>query len=337
MTQSFKALLRPLSGYGQGLTVLVVLWAVFAATTPALRGEGGVYAVLTSFSLLGLCALGLAITMIAGELDLSVGSMAAVAGVVAIQVADAGLIAAVAAACFVAALIGTIQGYVIARLGLNSLVLTIGTLILLRGLAGILSDDKTVLLDDLATSDPLLERWWIFAPDSVLAFAVFAIIGVVLTSTRFGREIRAVGGGRSEAAAAGVPTGRPLVLAFTLSAACAGLAGALASLKGGSASPISHGELLLSAVAAALVGGIGLHGGRGSVVNVAIGVAVLAALAVGLTARGAQAYTTQLATGGLLLAVVALEFGLQRVRQRRTATGHAPTIGDIQPAKEVAT
>ena len=145
---------------------------------------------------------------------------------------------------------------------------------------------------------------------------MFVLLGLFLAYTRYGREIYAIGGAREEARAAGVPRLRPMVLAFALSGACAALAGALASLKGGSAAPQNYEDLLLSGAAAALVGGISLYGGRGTVLNVALGVAVLSAVAAGLASRGSDASVTQLVTGALLITVVAIDFIAARLGRR---------------------
>ena len=311
------ALLR-LRGYALPVAVLVVVWIYISATTPTFSGDAAFFSVLEGFPLLGLVALGLAITIIAGELDLSVGSMAAVAGAVAIRMEDAGLVGAILIAVAVGLVIGAIQGGLIAKLGINSLVFTIGTLILLRGVAWLLCGNNPLPLENLAISDPLLERYWIFSPASITALVLFVVVGLVLAYTRYGREIYAIGGARAEAAAAGVSRTRSLVVAFALSGGLASLAGALATMRGGSAAPENYNDVLLAGAAAALLGGVSLYGGRGTVLNVGLGVAILTAVTAGLAARGEPASTVQLVTGVLLLLVIAVEFAAGRLG-RRTA------------------
>jgi ribose transport system permease protein len=283
--------------------------------------------VLEGFPLLGLVALGLAVTIIAGELDLSVGSMAAVAGAIAVRAADAGLVGAIVIAVVVGTVLGAIQGGLIAKIGINSLVFTIGTLILLRGVAWLLCGNAPLPLEDVTVSDPLLERYGIFSPASITALIVFAVFGLLLAYTRYGREIYAIGGARAEAAAAGVSRIRPLVLAFAVSGGLASMAGALATMRGGSAAPENYADLLLAGAAAALLGGISLYGGRGTVFNVAFGVAILTAVTAGLAARGEPNSTVQLVTGVLLLLVIAVEFIASRVARRSTLASDAGTLG----------
>jgi len=311
-----RLVLRRARTYILPLGVLAVTWVVIASTTPSFKGQSSVFSVLEGFPLLGLVALGLAVTIIAGELDLSVGSMAALAGVVAVKSGSTGLVGALAIATLMGVVLGAVQGTVIARLGINSLVLTVGTLILLRGAAYLASSNKPSQLKNFVISDPLLDRYGILSISSIIALSIFVVLGLFLAYTRYGREIYAIGGARDEARAAGVPRFRPLVLTFALSGGCAALAGALASLKGGSAAPQNYDDVLLSGAAAALVGGVSLYGGRGTVLNVALGVGVLSVVAAGLAARGSDASLTQLVTGALLIVVVAVEYVAGRLGQR---------------------
>lgn len=314
MSVTLRARLR---SYGLPLLVLILTWAAMSWTTPRFRGSSSLFAVVDSFALVGLVALGLAITIIAGELDLSVGSMAALAAVIAVRVADYGLIPAIVAAVIICLLIGLAQGLIIAMTGINSLVLTIGTLILLRGVTYLGAGNAPLPLTDFTVSDPLLVRYWVFSIGTIVAVLVFVLVGLFLAYTKQGRQIYAIGGAREEAVAAGVSRLLPITLSFGISASCAALAGAFASIRGGSAAPANYEELLLVAAAAALLGGVSLYGGRGTVANVTIGAAILAVITAGLAARGSGAAVVQLTTGGLLLFVVSLEFAADRMKNRR--------------------
>ena len=213
---------------------MAVVYAVFASMLPSYRTVAGIGALLDGAVLIGLTAAGLGVTMLAAEFDLSVGSLAAVIGVLAINLIATGmsippaiLIAVAAAAAF-----GCFQGFVIAVTGINSLVFTIGTLIGLRGFALIISGENSVTMPiaRLAETDFLVLRvFGIFTPLSIIMIAVFVLVGLFLRYTVWGREIYAIGGGRAEARAAGVSIIRPMMIAFGLSASLAGLAGALLS------------------------------------------------------------------------------------------------------------
>ena len=318
MIGSIFTRIRP---YALPLAVLLITWIVIATITPSFRGAGSVYAVLEGFPLVGLVALGLAVTIIAGELDLSVGSMAALAAAIAVLTSPAGLVGSVLIATLVGTALGALQGTLIGQLRINSLVFTIGTLILLRGLTYISTGNAPIMIQNIEMTDPLLDRYWIFSVSSIVALTVFMLVGLFLSYTRWGREIFAIGGARNEAIAAGVPRVRPLTSSFAISAGCASLAGALAATRGGSAAPQNYADLLLSGAAAALLGGISLYGGRGTVFNVALGVAVLTVVATGLAARGSAASLVQLVTGALLLTMIAIEFLAGRLTLRDTVFG----------------
>lgn len=300
------------TAYGVPFIMLICTWVVITSMSPNFGGSPSAYSVLEGSALLGLVALGLSVTIIVGELDLSVGSMAAVAGVIAVLCAPMGLVPAIVVPVICGIAFGILQGYVIVKFQINSLVLTIGTLILLRGVAYMLSGNAPLPLSDYTVSDPMLERFGVLSISSIVALAVLTILGMFLSYTKWGREIYAIGGAAGEAVTAGVPKIRPITISFAISAGCASLAGAMATIRGGSAAPENYSGLLLAAVAAALLGGVSLYGGRGTVINVFIGSAILSLIVSGLALRGSDAATVQLVTGTLLLIAIFLELALAR-------------------------
>jgi ribose/xylose/arabinose/galactoside ABC-type transport system permease subunit len=312
------------------LALCLIVFVVFTVRDDRFFTTNNVFTIFEGFAYLGLAAVAVGVTIIAGEFDLSVGSAAAVAGIIAVSIVeDVGLIPAVLATSAIGAAYGAVQGYLVHRLKIQSLVFTLGTLIALRGVAFMISGENTVAISDLAIATSVRRQLWIFSPFSLVTIAVFVAIGLLLRYTRDGREIYAIGGGRQEAVAAGVAVVRPLVIAFALSGSMAALAGALTSIKSGSASPTGFEELLLPAVTAALIGGVSLFGGKGSVVGIAIGALTLRFLISGLSIEGAPYYVLTLATGIVLIVVVLLELLIgphvlrsrwQRWRNRRRLT-----------------
>lgn len=310
---------RPaLADLGVRAVFMVVVYLVFAAELPSYYSSNGVAALLDGAVLTGLVAAGIGATMLAGEFDLSVGSMAATAGVITTKIFGLGVLPAILAATIAAGVFGALQGLVIGVLGINSLVFTIGTLIGLRGLAMILSHENTVTvpIERLPDIDVVSERvLGVFSPLSLVLVVVFVLVGLFLAFTRWGREIYAIGGGRNEARAAGVPLLRPMVIAFTLSSALAGLGGALLSMRSGSASPLGFDTVLLSAVTTCLIGGIALAGGRGNIIGIAIGLFTLRFFITGVASLGAPYWAQNLATGGLLILVIAVQLVLALLRR----------------------
>ncbi|MTD59112.1 ABC transporter permease [Amycolatopsis pithecellobii] len=312
------AVRRSVAGYLRPVVLLVATIVVMSVAVHSFSGESAVFAVLEQVAMLGLLALGVSVTMVAGELDLSIVSTAVVAAIVGAELSGEGAAVMIISAVAAGVVTGGVQGYLIARLRINSIMFTIGTSILLGGLAYVVADNKPVLLTDFAVSDPFLEQHGAFSLSSIIALGAFAVVGVFYGLTRLGRHVYAIGGGRQEAEAAGIRTRRVMAFTFAVSGGCAGLAGVLASVRNGSAAPGAFTELLLPAVAACLIGGISLRGGRGSVVHVLLGVAVLGTISAGLAVNGSPESVNQLAQGALLLVLLGLEFGAPRIGRGRT-------------------
>jgi ribose transport system permease protein len=302
---------------------MAVIYLVFALQLPNYHTSNGIAALLDGAVLIGIVSVGVGVTMIAGEFDLSVGSLAALTGVIALEIISIGVLPALLVGVVFAAAVGAIQGILIGVLGINSLVFTIGTLIGLRGLAMVVAHEQTITMpiEQLPDVDILTQHFLgVFSPISVGMIVVFAAVGLFLRYTRRGREIYAIGGGRNEARAAGVPLLRPMMIAFTLSGALAGLGGALLSIRLGSATPLGFDSLLLSAATTCLMGGVALEGGIGNVIGIAIGLFTLRFLVTGMAALGAPYYVQNLAVGALLILVVVVQLTLTRLRRRRART-----------------
>jgi ribose/xylose/arabinose/galactoside ABC-type transport system permease subunit len=156
-------------------------------------------------------------------------------------------------------------------------------------------------------SDSVSARWFVFSPLNMMLIVAYAGVGIFASRTLWGREIYAIGGGRNEARAAGVPVGRPLVIAFAFSAALAALGGGLLSVRSGGATPLGYESVLLEAVAACLIGGIALQGGSGDFFGVLTGLLTLRLVISGIANFGAPFWAQNLAAGLLFIFVIAVE------------------------------
>jgi ribose/xylose/arabinose/galactoside ABC-type transport system permease subunit len=288
--------------------LLGLLFGVFSVLESSFATPANVYTVFEGFAFAGLVALGVGITIIAAELDLSVASMAALAGVIAVGLTNVVWpVYAVLIAVGIASALGALQGLLIGLLRINSLVFTLGSMIGLRGLVYMVSKEKTVILNDLSLADAIKYRLFLFSPFSLITLGLFILVGLFMAYTKPGRDVYALGGGRNEALAAGVPYLRTMIMIFTLSAGLAGVAGALVSLKSGSAMPRGLEDLLLPAVTAVLLGGASLAGGKGTVFGVFLGVIILRCISSYINFRAMPFYAESLATGFVLLLVIAIE------------------------------
>lgn len=290
------------------LILTVTLFATFAVTLDNFASTQNTYAILQSFALLGLITLGLSMTMLVGEFDLSVGSMVAVAGLITLKVGGDDLVTGALAAMAFALLVGMVNALVFVWLRLSSLVVTVGTMIALSGFAYWLASGKIISTDNFDAG-----AFWddsifgIFSARSLLTILAFGLMASVLKFTRLGRDMVATGSRPHAAQACGVPTGRVHLFAFVLSSLCAGLAGVLLSISLATASATMGSNLLLQAVSAAIIGGVALAGGIGKPSGVLLGVLILTILNNGMSLLGAGSAAILLTNGALLLIVVVLD------------------------------
>ena len=299
------------------IVLAIIVWGFFAYTETEFGDDGSIsgyasfrnfFATMNGFAILGLVTLGLTVTIIAGEIDLSVGSMAALTGVIVVRLNDPiGAVPALIIGLLVASLLGALQGYLIQWLRISAIVFTIGTLMLLRGVSLLVANEKTVVLRNFEFGDFLKTQWWIFSPTSIMTIIVFIAIGVFLKYHKWGREIYAIGGARKEALAAGISLTRPIVIAFLISGFCAGLAGAIVGLRGGSAQPLGLQTLLLTGTTAAFAGGVSILGGKGSAIGAALGTFLIQFLESGLNFRATPAFIAGIILGALLMIVIFVE------------------------------
>ena len=260
------------------------------------------------FATTGPVALGLGLTMMIREFDLSVIGMFSMAGCIAVITgADSPWIGlALALAAGLAG--GLAQGFIIVRLRLGSVGVTLGGLLVFNGIAAVLTENRSLPYDNmqlaLALKAPLAG---VLSIRSVVALAIFAIAAAVMAVTRVGRDVIAIGSDRRAAMIAGVDVDGLMIGIFAFSGVCAALSGALLSYSLASASVTAVSVIIVPAAAAAILGGVSLSGGTGRPLGIGVGVLVLAVLNTGFNAVGAPPYVNDLAMGAILLTVAVLD------------------------------
>ena len=303
----------------------LLLVVIAFAGTPLGTGRAmttfDVYNALQGFAQIGLLALAIGLTMIAGEFDLSVVGTYAVGGMIAVQAGQSSALLGAALAILAGAAIGAVQGGLIARLGVPSVPVTLAAYIALLGLAYTISGGLSVTYTNRAATlwvDDVVAG--VFSPRSLITLAAFALAAVVLGGTRLGAELRAIGGDRRAARVAGVRVDRNLVVLFTVSGSLAALGGALLSFSFASANPDPGLRPLLVAAVAALLGGVSLAGGRGTPLGLLAGALSVGLLAQIVTIAYLPDYSTQLFYAALLAVIVAIDSpGLRRTLERARA------------------
>jgi ribose/xylose/arabinose/galactoside ABC-type transport system permease subunit len=263
------------------VVALVVLVAVNSLFTPNFATAGNFWNVLFQLSVTLLVAVGMTLVISTGGIDLSVGSVMAISAAVAAVTLDRGLLVAVPLAIASAMAVGLLNGAFVSYFKVQAIVVTLATLLAGRGLAQVINRGGALITID----DPgflVLGRGHLGpVPVQVLVAAVTVALAVfLLRSTPFGRYVLAAGGNPAAARLAGVPVDRTVVTVYVLSAALAGVAGLVeASRLGASAAARIGQNVELDAIAAVVVGGTLLSGGRATILGTVVGALIMQVIA----------------------------------------------------------
>jgi len=307
---------RLVPGWGLTLAGLVALELIyFTLSTRHFAGHGsGMLALTEQFSPTGVLALGIAVVILTGNIDLSAGAAASLSAVVMGVELQHGwnLVAAGIVAIAVGTAVGLFNGLVIAMLGIDSLLVTLATQFIATSLATSIGGENPPY--GFSKSFLRLGTGTIGAiPVDLIVFAVLALAVVAtVTRTAFGRSLTLIGYSRSAAEYSGITTRRTLTLVFTLSGAFAGIAGVVLAAYYNSARADTGTTLLLPAITMVVLGGVDIFGGRGRVGEVVIAVFLLGYLTQGLLIEGYSSLTATMVTGILLIAALVFKVWLGR-------------------------
>lgn len=296
-----QRLLRVLQALGV-IAVLVVLAG--AATTQGFFTVANVKAILSSVSFVGVVAVGMTVIMISGAFaSMSLGTTAAVSAMVFVSSLKFGVPVAILMTLALGVAIGALQGVMIGGWSANPIILTIAAGAVQQGVAVAISQGATIAPPDRAYA--FLNDTPLGLPVSFyVLIAVVAAVELAMRRTRFGRELRMVGENRDAARAAGLRLGRIGALTFGLACGTAAVAGILLGAFNQGASLLLDGTLTYDAIAATLVGGTAIAGGRGAVWRTLIGAVAIATITDLLLLRGYSTGIQILVKGVLVLLVV---------------------------------
>jgi ribose/xylose/arabinose/galactoside ABC-type transport system permease subunit len=298
-----------------------VLLIALAFTQPTVFSSYAV--VLKTAAVTALVAAGLTAVLVQGELDLSVGSMVALSGALVATTSHSlvvgGLIAILAGVA-----VGLLNGMLVTRVGVNSFIATLATMIALGGLALVITDGTQVPIKNLGAGISFGENvLGSLTPRILITIVGVAALHLFLSRTRIGREFYAIGGNRAAAQDADIPTQRRIVLGFVICGVAAALAGVMLTIELTTADPNAGSTVLLNAIAAAVIGGASLSGGRGTVLGTLIGAVGLAALTVGLEFGGISPNIQDMVVGIVLILAVSAD-GPTLLRLLRTERWYPP-------------
>lgn len=309
-------LLRILQGQGL-LVVLAALVVFFAVKSPAFLEVGNFLAIGAVSGVLGVMAITQTFLIISGGIDISIGSAAAVSGVILGRAyeADVNIWAAVVIALLVGGAIGALNGLITVRLKINPLVTTLGTYSVFLGLSYVISNATTLVISDKAFS--FLGSGKILGiPVPLIIFVVALLIGLLVERrTATGRAIFAIGGNLEAARLSGIRINLIRFLLYLLSGLSAGVAGIVLTAQLSTSSPNIGSAYLLSVVTAVILGGTSLQGGRGSLAGTLVAVVILGVLQNGFALLSVSSFAQTMVLGIFLIGAVLLDQTVRGLRR----------------------
>lgn len=315
-----SSLKRLLLAYGPLLFALALEFVIFEFLgrrngNPGFASAGILLMILNQSVVYGVMAVGMTFVIITGGIDLSIGSLLACAGVAGAMVVQWGgdpvwtwILLGWVLAVLLGACSGAIAGGLVTLFGIPPFIATLALMSTLRGLGNLATDGKPI--SPLPLEYSFLGRHQIYGaiPLSVaLLIAVLVAGGLLLHHTRFGRHVRAIGGNEESARLSGVNVRRVKFLVYVISGVLAAVAGLVLSSRLGSGSPKVGVADELGVIAAVVVGGTSLSGGRGSIAGTFMGLLVVSVLNSGLTWIGVETFGQQVTLGLVILAAVLLD------------------------------
>ncbi len=309
---------------------LLLVFLFFAFSAPNFLAAYALSNVLTFASIFGIVVVGVAFLMISGEFDLSVGSNLAVAGYIFLLSLLAGMppVVAMLLALGVSTLLGLVNGLIVVFTGIPSFIATLGTLLAYRGLVRALGGGQAtsytpetkpllfaVLNDYIAPLNQLFDPAGNFRVSSLWFIGLVVVMSIVLMRTRHGNWTFAVGGNPGAALAQGVNVKRVKLSNFVLSGFLAGLAGVILFAQRSSMNELIGEGLELTVVAAAVIGGVSLNGGIGTIVGAALGMLILSMLEQGLVLLGVTNELFQGVVGAIIIISVIVNLYLKREQE----------------------
>jgi ribose transport system permease protein len=256
---------------------------------------------------MGVLAAGMTMALLSGGLDISVGSMMALVGMVCATQLSRGVsvVPTVFLGLAIGAVCGAVNGLIITKGRVNAFITTLGTMTIFRGLALLYSNGKTMLISNSAYNQ--IGRYYVFGVVPVpliIMIIVFAISAFVLRYTVFGRRVYSIGGNEQASYLAGIPVLWIRFWVYLIIGVCGGMAGIMLSSQSGAGIPSAAGTINMEVISAVILGGTSLSGGKGKIIGTVLGVLILSTLGNGLNMLSVPSFYQEVIRGVVLIAAV---------------------------------
>ena len=300
------------------IIILLVMVAVVTAIEPRFIGWDNIMNIFKQVSINGLIALGMTFVILTGGIDLSVGAIVGLTGMVMGMMINSGVneIIAIVAALGLGAMLGYINGFFVANMKLQAFIVTLATMTTFAGITLLISDARpasgiTKKVEGVSQA-PVLN---FFSQGEILGlpfpmilmFIMLAILMVILHKTKFGRGVYALGGNEEVARLSSIPVNRYKRSVYAISGFMSALAGIILVSRLSSAQPTAGSGFELDAIAAVVIGGTSLAGGKGRIFGTFIGVLIIGVLNTGLNLIGVSSFWQQIIKGLVILGAVLLD------------------------------
>lgn len=307
MTQK-KALGKMLRQFGLFFVALIII-VVMSFVSDVFLKSANIRNVLRQISLNGILAVGMTFVIFTGGIDLSVGSVVAITGVISgsIMIGGGNWLLACLAALVISLVCGAINGLLIAYVGFQPFIATLSTMTIGRGFALAYSDGKPYTISNPAFKE-IGQGSFLGVPIPIILLFVVCILGIViLNTTTFGRYVLALGGNKSAARLSGVRTKRVELMVYVLSSACAWLVGLILAARISSGQPTAGESYEMDAIAATAIGGTSMSGGIGTLTGTILGFVIIGLLSNSMNLLNINSFYQQIVKGLLIIIAVFLD------------------------------
>lgn len=289
-----------------GLLILII---VVSALNPAFLEPLNILNLLRQVAINALIAFGMTFVILTGGIDLSVGSTLALSSALMASLLVFGFhpLLAIVAGCIIGAILGAVNGLMVTKGKMAPFIATLATMTIFRGLTMVFTEGNPITgLSDSLMFQLFGRGYFVGIPVPAITMAItFALLWVVLHKTSFGRKTYAIGGNERASIISGIKVHRVKIMVYSLAGLLAGLAGAILTSRLDSAQPTAGTSYELDAIAAVVLGGTSLSGGRGRIVGTLIGALIIGALNNGLNLLGVSSFY-QLVVKGIVIVIAVL-------------------------------
>ena len=297
----------------KSLIGLVLLIAVVSIMSPAFLSTKNIFNILRQTSINAIIAAGMTFVILTGGIDLSVGSILAISGAVCASLLAGGqsIIVGIIAAIVIGALVGFLNGFIIAKGKLQPFIATLATMTVLRGLTLVFTDGKPITLGSgkLAVDFGQIGGGMIFGipTPAIIMLVVFLVCAYILNQTKMGRYTYALGSNEEATKLSGLNTDKIKIWVYTISGILASIAGIIITSRLFSAQPTAGNGYELDAIAAVVLGGTKLAGGKGKISGTIIGALIIGVLSNALNILDVSSYYQMMVKGIVILIAVLLD------------------------------